>query len=674
MSKHFDGALREEIRAARGQRDVRGRRRRNSLIFGFIWLVWAQVVGTPTPVRGQQHAPLPATRITVLIESNFQATGMSFVDQLSQNLPPEARENIKFESIVVPSSGLYGRLRETPWNMAVVSASALKEANAETTAVAFEMPFLFSNMAGVTAFQHSHLGQAGLSTLSGMTGLVYLNAGLTLATGRGEVKTPNDLKGRKVGVFFPTQQEPFAKIGSVPLLIPQAEAPNAVEKGVVDSIAISSANPSSWQLPARGFLLRDSIKAQVALVVTQDKTWEEIPFVIRAMIGDAAIATSNSHDRTLIEVEQQLIGKARSSSVSLVSFAADQASRATYQWIAEQPEHLRPLYSRIYDYAKNSDATSPRNPVVPPGRGGQVGRIYFATTRQDTRYPNFLYRFSDVRTDVVKCGEIEVSANETTLSFVGPITTDTQSCGSMLNNVLQSSGQMLIFVHGFNNRFSDAAERAMILKNSLGSNTDVVLWSWPSKRDGLAGKYDYDKESVTGIARISLVSILDSLTTGSKMKPLNILAHSMGGWHVLGALQILSGQNNRPELRDVVLAAPDIPQDEFGFAVGALSHISKRTTVYACGWDWALIISEDINGYPRAGSGGNNIFVRQPIESIDVDATLSTNHSYVFEAGKVLNDFSTLIATEAEPDGAARGLVKIPKAQWHYWRFPQRTP
>jgi hypothetical protein len=53
--------------------------------------------------------------------------------------------------------------------------------------------------------------------LRNKTGLVYLNAGVTLIADRKELATPDDLKGRKVAVFSPAQAEPFAKIGSVPV-------------------------------------------------------------------------------------------------------------------------------------------------------------------------------------------------------------------------------------------------------------------------------------------------------------------------------------------------------------------------------------------------------------------------------------------------------------------------
>ena len=124
------------------------------------------------------------------------------------------------------------------------------------------------------------------------------------------------------------------------------------------------------------------------------------------------------------------------------------------------------------------------------------------------------------------------------------------------------------------------------------------------------------------------------------------------------------------EVPNIVMAAPDVPTDEFGHLLDGMRQVAKRITLYACGGDWALSISEDWNAFPRAGTGGaQGILVSDKLESIDVDSRwLSTNHSYVFEAGKVLSDLKTLVLTDA--DAEARGLNKRPKAPSHYWEIP----
>jgi esterase/lipase superfamily enzyme len=208
----------------------------------------------------------------------------------------------------------------------------------------------------------------------------------------------------------------------------------------------------------------------------------------------------------------------------------------------------------------------------------------------------------------------------------------------------------------------------MVLKNVLGRDTAVVLWSWPSKRDAKGASYGHDRDSVIGIAQQILVEILQLLKDDSDNRPLDVLAHSMGAWQLLRAIEILSDENSWPNFRNIVFAAPDVPGDEFIFGLKAIKRVAKRNTLYACAWDLALELSHFINRHSRAGIGGSEIIVSSPMDSIDVDGKfMSKNHSYVFEAGRVRDDLCALVTTAADP--AARNLDEVCKPPWHYWRF-----
>lgn len=445
----------------------------------------------------------------------------------------------------------------------------------------------------------------------------------------------------------------------------------ALRSGNVDSTLISSSNPNGWPLPEHKYLLKDSVGVQVALVVTRDASWNRIPFLYRAMIGDAAIMASEQQDRTLISAEDSLLAIADKYDVSSVAFQRDDAARATLQWINRQPEALRTVYRGAFDQVRRTSSEVEPKPSFPP-KGSLAGRIYFATTREDTGNQTLEYRFGDARTDIVKCGEIEfpIGNGQTgSARFAGAITADSDQCGLQMNAALQSSKRLLLFIHGFNNRFAEAAERAILLKSTLRDKAEVLMWSWPSKRDGLGANYDYDKESASGVAQEKLVRLLKAMAPASKSASLDLLAHSMGGWHTIGALRVLSSGDSYPVLQNVALAAPDIPKDEFVFALGDMRRVTKRLTLYACAWDFALMVSQQINAFPRAGTGGaDSIVVSDQLESIDVDGKFaSTNHSYVFEAGKVLTDLTLLIVNDN--DAAQRGLTKQNKSPWYYWIF-----
>jgi esterase/lipase superfamily enzyme/TRAP-type C4-dicarboxylate transport system substrate-binding protein len=610
--------------------------------------------------------------IRVLLDPGFDQVARQFVQRIQQLLPPQASKNVRFDLQTI-GSPILSRLEAADWEMAIFSSTVITRAQIGSTTAAFELPYVFSNLKSVQDLQRSPQGYAGLGNIGGgMTGFVYLNDGSTLWASKVEPKSPADIKGKKIAISSTSQPQTFQKMGASPVTIGKSEIFDALTRGTVDAAEFRSAKDDNPPLSKGHFLLTDSVQARVAIVATRDGVWDRVPFVYRAMIGDAAIAASRELDRSLVEAEERLLNRARSDGVSLVTFGRESTARATQQWISEQPEAFRSIYFKAYDQLKSTNQPGPAAPTA-AGRRGSVGRFYFATTRDDTGDASFSYRFGDTRTDVLKCGQVEYAKDSPTQGealFVGQIIEDGQKCNAYLDSAIQSSKQVLIFVHGFNNRFSEASERAMALKNAVGNDVEVLLWSWPSKRDGLLGKYDYDKESVTGITLQIFVRLLRSMKSASEATKIDILAHSMGGWHTIGALQQLADDAQRLKLLNVVLAAPDVPTDEFEFSLDNVHRSASRITLYACSWDWALTTSSRLNAHTRAGTGGDqDILVNNKVDSIDVDGRwLSINHSYVFEAGSVLSDLVKLMTTDSDASG--RGLLKAPKTPYYYWKLP----
>jgi TRAP-type C4-dicarboxylate transport system substrate-binding protein len=216
---------------------------RRTCAFALIILcvTWSCLLAA-APARAQQQT------IRVLIDESFGLAGQRFIDQLFQNLPEQARENVRLERVVFPPPEIEAHLQDLAWDMAILSTGTLVDTNIKTTAIAFEMPFLFSNMTAVRNLQHSSVGRAALSTMSkqGITGLVYLNAGVTLLANRIDVKSPNELVGKKVAVYSASLATQLKQIGATPLVSRPAEARDALGKGVIDSVAINSTNPTSW--------------------------------------------------------------------------------------------------------------------------------------------------------------------------------------------------------------------------------------------------------------------------------------------------------------------------------------------------------------------------------------------------------------------------------------------
>src|SRR5207237_3500085 len=87
--------------------------------------------------------------------------------------------------------------------------------------------------------------------------------------------------------------------------------------------------------------------------------------------------------------------------------------------------------------------------------------------------------------------------------------------------------KVLVFVHGFNNRFDDAVYRfAQIVQDSKAEGIPV-LFTWPSRGEAALSSYAYDRESAL-YSRDALEQLLNTLGANPNVKEVNILSHSMG--------------------------------------------------------------------------------------------------------------------------------------------------
>ena len=154
---------------------------------------------------------------------------------------------------------------------------------------------------------------------------------------------------------------------------------------------------------------------------------------------------------------------------------------------------------------------------------------------------------------------------------------------------------VLVFVHGFNNRFEDAVFRFAQIVHDAGADVVPVLFTWPSRGSVLA--YGYDRES-TNFSRNGLETVLRELARDPKVGEVTVLAHSMGNWLALESLRQMAIRDKRiaPKIRNVILAAPDVDMD---LARGAFRDMGKdrpRLTLMVSGDDQALAVSRLVWG------------------------------------------------------------------------------
>lgn len=127
--------------------------------------------------------------------------------------------------------------------------------------------------------------------------------------------------------------------------------------------------------------------------------------------------------------------------------------------------------------------------------------------------------------------------------------------------------EVLLFVHGFNNTFDDAAITLAEMWHFMGREVVPVLYTWPAGRGGLRG-YTYDRESGE-FTIFHLKNTIRRLAETPGVEKIHLLAHSRGTDVLTSAGRELllenRGSGNDPKERfrieHVVLAAPDLDID-----------------------------------------------------------------------------------------------------------------
>jgi esterase/lipase superfamily enzyme len=161
--------------------------------------------------------------------------------------------------------------------------------------------------------------------------------------------------------------------------------------------------------------------------------------------------------------------------------------------------------------------------------------------------------------------------------------------------------QVLVFIHGFNNRFEDAVFRFAQIVHDSDAEVTPVLFTWPSRGSLLA--YGYDRES-TNYSRNALEDLLRWLAKDPQVGEISILAHSMGNWLALESLRQMAIRDGHiaPKIRNVLLAAPDVDVDLAREQIADMGPNRPNFTLFVSQNDKALVLSERIWGGTRLGA------------------------------------------------------------------------
>jgi esterase/lipase superfamily enzyme len=193
---------------------------------------------------------------------------------------------------------------------------------------------------------------------------------------------------------------------------------------------------------------------------------------------------------------------------------------------------------------------------------------------------------------------------------------------AQIATLMNSTNDILVFVHGTDNDFEDAIQRAAYNKTWLdavaGRRFDVIAFTWPARAYGglsqvfhYSGDYKNDQQQADasaahfGLFLAQLYSLKPKLGT----RRIGILCHSMGNRMLAGAVAAWYAGGNAPApplFDQAILAAADEIGTTFD-QPGRLSNLyklAKGIIVYFSENDILMLASRGVNGYDPLGMYG----------------------------------------------------------------------
>lgn len=241
------------------------------------------------------------------------------------------------------------------------------------------------------------------------------------------------------------------------------------------------------------------------------------------------------------------------------------------------------------------------------------------------------------------------------------------SIGSKLLAFDQGERAVLIFIHGYNVRFGDAAIRAAQIGFDLKVPGVTALYSWPSS--GEVGAYLSDADSIAA-SEPFLIEFIERISKAAGTAKIHIIAHSMGN---LGLVRALTSNLARERLHhikfgQIFLAAPDIDIRLFKQLAEIYPKCSEKTTIYISAADTALSISEWVHRNQRTGYSPPVTVVGgiDTVEATNVDVGL-LGHGYYAAASALLYDIAMLLRSNLPPQKRPGLSSAISEEGEEYW-------
>jgi esterase/lipase superfamily enzyme len=233
---------------------------------------------------------------------------------------------------------------------------------------------------------------------------------------------------------------------------------------------------------------------------------------------------------------------------------------------------------------------------------------------------------------------------------------------------------VILFIHGFNQSFPEAARDAAQLALDLPFRGAAVFYSWPSQDSLLHYQWDATRlERAQPFIRELIRDIVDRVHPDH----LHILAHSMGNRALIAALLDLARERTDlgRRISSITLLSPDIDQIAFErLTDGRFGRIAGRITLLVNARDRALGLSRHENGGTPLGLLRDVPFVAAGVTTIDISPVSHslTGHSDFEQEAAVMREIEAGIS--GVPIGERHCLERIEASAGPYYRIDPARP
>jgi esterase/lipase superfamily enzyme len=405
-----------------------------------------------------------------------------------------------------------------------------------------------------------------------------------------------------------------------------------------------------------GVAIHESVRRQVLAQLVQASVWPDLAYDVFVEQFDPAECAASGGNQVAIEAE---------------------LTQAELDSILAQAARGERVFAQVKRIAQRALVSLDLSSMAPATQKRWL-RVYYATNRQPTGSAVTATAFGTSRVDTLSYGSVEVGVlhhdhmNENESPAIFKFEQASSLDGfSVAGGFEQLSRErwvetlrqratrfekpgVLLFIHGYNVRFVDAARRAAQLAYDLAFPGPTVFFAWPSDESVIRYPRDGRDAQNSWAASASLLADVTGLLPDG---PVYVIAHSMGNRVMLGGLmRLLEDEPGRwRAIKSVVMAAPDVDQEDFTLNMARkVLHLGIQFTLYASKRDLALATSEFLHGGKRLGMGGPSLFLMRGIDSVDASAVtkefFGLNHAYFGDKTAVLADIFYVIRGGMSPD------------------------